>query len=32
VAKENLRGLKAPPGVEVVGVAQIDAAQEVVFG
>ncbi|MSS70149.1 MAG: DNA repair protein RadA [Candidatus Latescibacteria bacterium] len=32
VAKENLRGLKAPSGLEVVGVAQIDAAQEVVFG
>jgi DNA repair protein RadA/Sms len=32
VAKQNLKGLKPPSGVEVVGVAEIDAAQEIVFG
>jgi DNA repair protein RadA/Sms len=32
VAKANLVGLKSPDGVEVVGVSEIDAAQEVALG
>ena len=32
VAKANMAGLKAPAGMEVVGVSDIDAAQEVTLG
>ena len=31
LAKANLTGLKVPDGMEVIGVAEIDAAQEVAF-